>query len=77
MGGGSTRAGKLAWEVESLVAAGLQPWQALGSATWRGGDLLGRAAAGRIIEGNRADFFLVDGDPLSNPAALWRVLRLA
>jgi imidazolonepropionase-like amidohydrolase len=77
MGGGSTRAGKLAWEVESLVAAGLQPWQALGSATWRGGDLLGRPAAGRIIEGNRADFFLVDGDPLSNPAALWRVLRLA
>ena len=77
MGGGSTRAGKLAWEVESLVSAGLEPWQALGSATWRGGDVLAKPAAGRIIEGGRADFFLVDGDPLSDPAALWRVLRLA
>jgi imidazolonepropionase-like amidohydrolase len=77
MGGGSTRAGKLAWEVESLVAAGLQPWQALGAATWRGGDVLGRPAAGTIREGGPADFFLVDGDPLSDPSALWRVLRLA
>lgn len=77
MGGGSTRAGKLAWEVESLVSAGLEPWQALGAATWRGGDLLGRPAAGRIKEGDRADFFLVDGDPLSDTSALWRVLRLA
>ena len=28
-GGGSTRANQLAWEVESLVAAGLEPWEAL------------------------------------------------
>ena len=32
---------QLAWEVESLVATGMQPWQALGAATWRGGELLG------------------------------------
>lgn len=76
-GGGSTRAGQLAWEVESLVAAGLQPWQALGSATWRGGEVLGIAAAGRIGEGGPADFFLVDGDPYSDPSALWNVVRLA
>ncbi len=76
-GGGSPRAGQLAWEVESLVAAGMQPWQALGAATWRGGDLLGNADAGRIREGGPADFFLVDGDPLSDPAALWNVARLA
>src|SRR6266852_5042916 len=45
-GGGSTRANQLAWEVESLVDAGLQPWEALGAATWQGGELLGESDAG-------------------------------
>ncbi|HEX5014507.1 MAG TPA: amidohydrolase family protein [Candidatus Limnocylindrales bacterium] len=76
-GGGSLRANQLAWEVESLVAAGLEPWEALGAATWRGGELLGEPAAGVIVEGGPADFFLVHGDPLSEPAALWRVWRVA
>jgi imidazolonepropionase-like amidohydrolase len=76
-GGGSSRANQLAWEVESLVAAGLEPWEALASATWRGGQLLGERDAGRIREGGPADFFLVHGDPLSDPAALWRVWRVA
>jgi imidazolonepropionase-like amidohydrolase len=76
-GGGSTRAGQLAWEVESLVTAGLEPWQAIGAATWRGGDLLGVTNAGRIVEGGPADFFLVDGDPYSDPSSLWNVRRLA
>ena len=76
-GGGSTRAGQLAWEVESLVEAGLQPWQALGAATWRGGDLLGEPGAGRLLEDGAADFFLVDGDPYSDPQTLWNVARLA
>ncbi|MEZ0240788.1 MAG: amidohydrolase family protein [Chloroflexota bacterium] len=76
-GGGSTRANQLAWEVESLVAAGLEPWQALASATWRGGELLGEPEAGAIREGGPADFFLVHGDPLSDPGALWRVWRVA
>jgi imidazolonepropionase-like amidohydrolase len=76
-GGGSPRANQLAWEVESLVAAGLEPWEALGAATWRGGELLGEASAGVIAEGGPADFFLVHGDPLSEPAALWRVWRVA
>jgi len=76
-GGGSTRANQLAWEVESLVAAGLEPWQALAAATWLGGDLLGEPDAGRIREGGPADFFLVHGDPLTEPAALWRVWRVA
>jgi imidazolonepropionase-like amidohydrolase len=76
-GGGSLRANQLAWEVESLVAAGLEPWEALGAATWRGGELLGEASAGGIAEGGPADFFLVHGDPLSEPAALWRVWRVA
>ncbi|HEX2141420.1 MAG TPA: amidohydrolase family protein, partial [Candidatus Limnocylindria bacterium] len=74
-GGGSARANQLAWEVESLVAAGLQPVEALAAATWRGGELLGEPDAGVIREGGPADFFLVHGDPLSDPAALWRVWR--
>lgn len=76
-GGGSTRANQLAWEVESLVVAGLEPWEALGAATWRGGDLLAEPEAGVIREGGPADFSLVHGDPLSDPTALWRVWRVA
>jgi imidazolonepropionase-like amidohydrolase len=72
-GGGSTRANQLAWEVECLVAAGLEPWEALGAATWRGGELLGEPDAGVLREGGPADLALVHGDPLSDPAALWRV----
>ena len=35
-GGGSLRANQLAWEVECLVIAGLEPWQALAAATCNG-----------------------------------------
>lgn len=75
-GGGSLRANQLAWEVEALTEAGLQPWEALGAATWQGGELLGEPEAGIVHEGGPADFMLVHGDPLSDPAALWRVWRL-
>lgn len=76
-GGGSLRANQLAWEVEALVAAGLEPWEALAAATWRGGELLDEPHAGTLAEGGPADFFLVHGDPLSDPASLWRVWRVA
>ena len=76
-GGGSLRANQLAWEVTSLVAAGVEPVDALAAATWRGGALLGESEAGMIRESGPADFFLVHGDPLSEPAALWRVWRVA
>ena len=72
-GGGSLRAGQLAWEVECLVTAGLEPWQALAAATRNGGQLLGEPDAGIIREGGPADLVFVHGDPLSDPAALWRV----
>ncbi len=75
-GGGSLRANHLAWEVECLVAAGLEPWRALAAATWVGGELLGEPTAGRITVGGPADFFLVHGNPLEEPAALWRVWRV-
>ena len=57
------------------MAAGLKTVEALAAATWRGGELMGEAEAGRIREGGPADFFLVHGDPLSDPASLWRVWR--
>jgi imidazolonepropionase-like amidohydrolase len=76
-GGGSLRANQLAWEVTSLVAAGLEPVDALAAATWRGGELLAEAEAGVIREGGPADFYCVHGDPLSDPEALWRVWRTA
>lgn len=76
-GGGSTRANQLAWEVESLVGAGLEPWEALGAATWRGGELLGEPDAGVLRDGGPADFALVHGDPLSDPSAMWRVWRVS
>jgi len=76
-GGGSARANQLPWEVESLVEAGLEPWEALASVTWRGGELLGEPGAGVIAEDGPADFSLVHGDPLSDPTALWRVWRVA
>jgi imidazolonepropionase-like amidohydrolase len=72
-GGGSVRAGHLAWEVEQLVEAGLEPHEALAAVTFRGGELLGIDHAGRIRQGDPADLVLVHGDPLSEPRALWRV----
>ena len=75
-GGGSLRANHLAWEVEALVAAGLEPFEALRAATRTGGQLLGERDAGVIREGGPADFFLVHGDPLESPRVLWRVWRV-
>jgi imidazolonepropionase-like amidohydrolase len=72
-GGGSVRAGHLHWEVDLLVRAGLEPWEALAAVTWRGGELLGEEHAGRLEQGAPADLVLVHGDPLSDPAALGRV----
>jgi imidazolonepropionase-like amidohydrolase len=72
-GGGSVRAGHLAWEVQLLVEAGLQPWEALAAATWRGGELLDEPHAGRVRVDDPADFVLVHGDPLTDPSSVWRV----
>lgn len=72
-GGGSVRAGHLAWEVELLVDAGLEPYEALRAATRDGGALFGVDHAGRLDVGAPADLVLVHGDPLSDPRALWRV----
>lgn len=75
-GGGSLRANHMAWEVECLVAAGLEPWGALRAATVVGGDLLREPTAGKLTMGGPADFFLVHGNPLDDPSALWRVWKV-
>jgi imidazolonepropionase-like amidohydrolase len=75
-GGGSARANQLAWEVEALTEAGLEPWEGLAAVTWRAGEILDEPEAGQIREGGPADFFLIHGDPLSDPSALWRVWRV-
>jgi imidazolonepropionase-like amidohydrolase len=72
-GGGSLRANQLVWEVAAMIEAGVEPRVALAAATWRGGDLLGLPHAGRLAIGQPAHFSLVHGDPLSDPASLWRV----
>jgi len=76
-GGGSTRANQLAWKVECLVDAGLDPLEALAATSWRGGSVSGDPDAGVVREGGPADFILVHGDPLSDPTALSRVWRVA
>jgi imidazolonepropionase-like amidohydrolase len=72
-GGGSLRANQLAWEVQALVLAGVEPAVALAAATWQGGRLVRDEFAGRLVVGGPAHFSLVHGDPLVDPAALWRV----
>ncbi len=74
-GGGSPRANHIGWEYQSLITAGLPPVEALAAVTWRGGEALGIPEAGVIQEGGPARFFLVHGDPLSDPSAIWRVWR--
>jgi hypothetical protein len=74
-GGGWLRANQLPWEGETLVAAGLEPYDALAAATVNGGRLLGEPGAGVLAQGGPADFLLVHGDPLSDPGSLWRVWR--
>jgi imidazolonepropionase-like amidohydrolase len=72
-GGGSLRANQLAWEAQALVGAGLPAWEALAALTWRGGDLIGVAHAGRLDVGGPAHFALVHGNPLDDPGTLWRI----
>ena len=74
-GGGSLRANQMAWEVQALVDCGLEPWRALAAATRDGGRLLNEPDAGVLRPGGPADFFLVHGNPLHDPAALWRVWK--
>ena len=76
-GGGSARANHIGWEFQSLIAAGLEPVEALAAVTWRGGEALAEPDAGVIREGGPAHFILVHGDPLTDSGAIWRIWRHA
>ena len=72
-GGAPPRFGDFATEVELLVHAGMPPHDAIAAATRVGGEVMGIDGLGRLGGGATADFLLVDGDPLADPAALRRV----
>jgi imidazolonepropionase-like amidohydrolase len=72
-GGGPPLAGNFVLELELLVRAGLEPFEALGAATWAAGEVSGIAGAGTLAVGAPADLVLVEGDPLSDVTAVRRV----
>ncbi len=75
-GGGPARAGNFAQEVELLVGAGLPPHEALASATWIAGEVLGVQHAGTLTVDAPADLVLVDGDPLSDVRSLRNIVAV-
>ena len=78
-GGSPARHGFVAREVELMVENGMTPQAALEASTRVAADLLGILDhAGTIEVGKQADMVLIDGDPLSDPAALrniWAVFQ--
>ena len=78
-GGSPARHGFVAREVELMVENGMTPQAALEASTRVASDLLGILDhAGTIEVGKQADMVLLDGDPLSDPAALrniWAVFQ--
>jgi imidazolonepropionase-like amidohydrolase len=53
-------------ELELLVEAGMTPTDAIVAATARGAEYLGRADLGTLVPGSRADFLVLDADPLQD-----------
>ena len=53
-------------ELELMVAGGLSPMEAIVTATSRSADRLGLADTGRLAAGARADFIVLDADPLDD-----------
>ena len=66
--GGLAHGASLHHELQLLVAAGLQPEDALRAATATAARRFGLTDRGRIVPGALADLLLVDGDPLTSPA---------
>ena len=60
-------------ELELMVAAGLSPMEAIVTATSRSADRLGLADTGRLTVGARADFVVLDGNPLEDITATRRI----
>ena len=61
-------------ELGALVEIGMTPEEALRAATSVAAGVIGRSDVGRIVEGTRADFVAVPGDPLRDIGAMRSVL---
>ncbi|MDF1565620.1 MAG: amidohydrolase family protein [Deltaproteobacteria bacterium] len=68
------RHGDLAAELEAMIEAGLPPHAALVSCTSGAAEGLGLGDRGLLAPGRRADLTRVDGDPLTEPGCLRRVV---
>lgn len=60
-------------ELELMVAAGLSPMDAIVTATSRSADRLGLSDSGRLTAGARADFIVLDANPLDDIANTRRI----
>jgi imidazolonepropionase-like amidohydrolase len=70
-GGGSVRHGRIAREIELMIACGMEPAQALQAATREGARLMGEASERGTIEVSKiADLVLLDRNPLEDPVAV-------
>ncbi len=69
-GGGITRHGNIAGEVEALVRIGMPAHEALGAASWRARAWLGMS--GDLAEGTEADFVVYPADPRADLSVLRR-----
>ena len=73
-GGSPVRHGTIVHEMEVMIEAGLTPMQAIESATRIAADITGTLEeTGTVEVGKLADLILVDGDPLSDLAAMRNV----
>ena len=63
-------------ELELMVAAGLSPMDAILTATSRSADRLGLDDAGRLVTGARADFLVLDANPLDDITNTRRIARV-
>ena len=67
-GGGISRHGNIAGEIEALCGIGMPAHDALGAASWRAREWLGVERA--LVEGAPADFVVYDRDPLADLSVL-------
>jgi imidazolonepropionase-like amidohydrolase len=66
--GGALAHGRIADEVQALIAAGIPVADALGAASWRARQWLGFSA--RLVDGADADLVIYDADPREHPEVL-------
>lgn len=67
--------GHMAYEIQTAIRLGMEPARALMAATLRGAQALRiEDLAGTISVGKAADIIALDGDPLSDPSALDRIV---